>query len=70
MSKTSDQQEKDARGRFRAVMDDDLIHVKVGTWRGLDGDAVRVVGNVSELHGSVCTCCPKRPVAAAEAGAA
>lgn len=65
MSKTTDLAEKDARARLRAALDKETIHVRAGTWNGLDGAQVAVVGLLRDLHGTVCTCCPARARAVA-----
>ena len=63
MSKTTIQADKDARARIRAAFDKDTTHLRVGSWNGLEGCSVEIVGTLSDLHGTVCSCCDKRAVA-------
>lgn len=65
MSKTTDLAERDARARLRAALDKDTTHLRAGSWQGLDGARVTLVGTLRDLHGTVCTCCPARPQAVA-----
>lgn len=51
--------EKKVNARFRALMDRDVLHLRVGQ-RAQDATDIRVVGNVWELHGTACTCCERR----------
>ena len=54
--------EKDAAYITRACLARERTHLRVGTWRGPDIDAVTLVGHAADLHGpdGVCTCCPRR----------
>lgn len=58
--------EKEARQRVRDCLDEKMLHLRAGSWRGVDGAEVTYLGNVRDLHGSVCTCCPRRPPRAVE----
>ena len=53
-------QDKDAGARTRECFDRQRTHIRAGTWHELDGAKIRVVGTLHQLHGTVCTCCPKR----------
>lgn len=55
MSASGDKRrEKEINARFRACMDKEITHLRVKS--GLD---IRLKGNVWELHGTACTCCPR-----------
>lgn len=49
----------DAAAQLRECFDLARTHLRVGSWQGLDGCEVTVVGSVWELHGTVCSCCPE-----------
>lgn len=51
---------KDAAARMHQCMDQERLHIRLGTWRGPQVDAVTFVGHCRDLHGTVCTCCPRR----------
>ena len=51
--------QKAADAKFRALMNGDLRHVQVKP-----ADRITLIGNASDLHGSVCTCCARRAGAA------
>lgn len=57
--------EKDAAARVRECLDEKRTHLRVGDWRGSQGCTVELIGTVADLHGSVCTCCPRRATKAA-----
>lgn len=57
MSDASEQ--KRLNERIRVCFDEQITHLRAGTWRDLDGAEVRVIGLASDLHGTVCTCCTK-----------
>lgn len=50
----------DHNAKVREVFDRTRMGITVGEWRGKPVDAVELVGLVRDLHGSVCTCCPRR----------
>lgn len=50
--RTNKRLKKELRQRMTACSKGERFHIK--------GVSVRLVGLVSELHGSVCKCCPKR----------
>lgn len=54
---------KEQRARLRACFDNELVHVRLGNWRERDNAEVTLIGLASELHGAVCTCCPRRATA-------
>lgn len=62
MSKTKDRVEKDLEQRRRDCLDEKVIHLRAGDWRGLQGAEISILGTTRELHGpdGVCTCCPRR----------
>lgn len=63
---TADQaKDKDARARLRSCFDEESTHLRAGDWRSAQGSEVQLVGLLRDLHGSVCTCCPKRTTGAA-----
>jgi hypothetical protein len=68
MSKATERAAKEGRAKIRAAFDKDSTHLRVGSWNGLEGCSVTVLGTLRELHGTACTCCPRRP--ATQAGAA
>ena len=55
---------RELAARQRACFDREQTHLRVGQWRGKLEDAVTSLGSVWELHGTVCTCCPKRQASA------
>lgn len=57
MSTASERKRLDER--IRVCFDEQITHVRAGNWRELDNAEVTVIGLASELHGTVCTCCPK-----------
>lgn len=63
MSKTTDLIQRDLDARRRACLDQEQTHLRAGDWRGLQDSEVRLVGLARDLHGTVCTCCPKRGAA-------
>lgn len=52
--------EKESRASSRQCFDGELTHVRLGDWRGLYGAEVTFVGTAAQLHGTVCSCCPRR----------
>lgn len=52
--------EKEAMQRSRDCLDQLVTHVRVGSWRGTEDCEVTLIGHVRDLHGTVCTCCPRR----------
>lgn len=60
MGATAKQQaDKDAKQRWRSVMAGDVTYVRLGK-RGEFFGSVHLVGMVGDLHGTVCSCCPRR----------
>jgi hypothetical protein len=56
---------KEAAQRARDCLDEKMLHIRCGSWRGPGDSEVTYLGNVHDLHGTVCTCCPRRtPVVA------
>jgi hypothetical protein len=53
----SELQDKAMRARMRECFDETRTHIRAGSWRGLEEADISLVGLVSVLHGSVCTCC-------------
>jgi hypothetical protein len=61
MTKSGDaRREKEAKAKLRACLNGERDHIRAGWWSGPAVDAVTVLGDVWEMHGTVCTCCPKR----------
>lgn len=52
--------DKEVRARLRAHFERETTHVRLGDWRELGNAEVRLVGLAKDLHGTVCTCCPRR----------
>jgi hypothetical protein len=52
--------EKDLEQVRRDCLDEKRTHLRAGTWRGLDGAAVALLGHLRDLHGTACKCCPRR----------
>lgn len=55
--------EDERRKMTRLMWEEQITHVRIGNWPGkrqLPG-GVLLVGDARDLHGSVCTCCPRRP---------
>lgn len=52
-------QQKDAARRLRACLDREVTHLRLGDWRELRGAEIELIGHISDLHGTVCTCCPR-----------
>jgi hypothetical protein len=57
--------EKEARQRSRDCLDEKVLHIRCGSWRGTGGAEVTFLGTTHDLHGTVCTCCPRRTTAVA-----
>lgn len=55
--------EKDLNARRIACMNEQQTHIRLGDWREAGGEVV-LVGHARDLHGTVCTCCPRKPTAA------
>lgn len=55
--------EKEMTARRIECLDEKRTHLRAGTWSGRPIDAVALVGHCRDLHGTVCTCCPRREVA-------
>lgn len=60
MATGTEKVKKEANARVRACLDEQLTHVRIGSWRGNWDGYLELLGLASDLHGSVCTCCPKR----------
>lgn len=58
--------ERDLDARRRTHLAGESTHIRVGSWNGTEGCMVVLIGQARDLHGTVCTCCKRRP----EAGAA
>lgn len=52
--------EKEANARSRACFNEEVTHVRLGDWRSDLGTTVTLVGTAAQLHGTLCTCCPRR----------
>lgn len=54
--------EKDYVQISRDCLDEKRTHLRAGSWRGLDGAEVALVGHLRVLHGpdGCCTCCARR----------
>lgn len=44
----------------RDCLDEKRTHLRAGSWRGLDDAEISLVGHAQDLHGTVCSCCPRR----------
>lgn len=66
MSTTKQKIAKDQAALVRAYLNREADHIRCGTWSSLDDTEITLVGHARDLHGTVCTCCPRRE----EAGAA
>ncbi len=58
--------QKELVSRGRECLDKDRTHIRLGHWIGETAgpdELVTFIGTTRELHGSVCTCCPKRGAA-------
>ena len=61
MSKAT--RDKELNAKIRLCLDKQLLHVRAGDWWWRSPEpvaAVRFIGHASDLHGTVCTCCPPR----------
>lgn len=59
--------EKELQARVRDCLDKNRDHIRVGDWIGEKAgpdEGVTHLGHARDLHGTVCTCCPKRSGAA------
>lgn len=52
--------DKESKARLRACFDNELVHVRLGDWREKGNAEVTLIGFAADLHGTVCTCCPRR----------
>lgn len=59
-AKAVERARKEAGAKIRAAFERESVHLRVGSWDGLEGCDIKVVGLVSQLHGTVCTCCPRK----------
>lgn len=54
--------EKELDGRRRACLDGAVTHLRCDEWFGdvLEESPITYLGTPADLHGPVCTCCPRR----------
>lgn len=62
---SADSEQKRLNQRRRACLDKEVTHIRCNDWFGdvLEESPVTLVGRPEDLHGTVCTCCPRRAVA-------
>lgn len=61
MATAEETRRKEIAQRIRVCFDLEIDHIRAGDWRGPQVEAIALVGHLRDLHGTVCTCCPRRP---------